>query len=96
MNAVRASDLRRFLKLERPSFEHGHEAVDLCEENVAGFSEQQRIRGIDNVAAGEAVMNEARCRADVFSEIRRKRDHVVIGRFLDLIDPLDCKGCLSP
>jgi hypothetical protein len=37
-------------------------------------------------------MHEARRLADVFRQIRRKGDDVVVGRFFDLVNPLDRKN----
>ena len=36
-------------------------------------------------------MNKPSRRSDVLGEVSRECDYVVIGRLLDLIDPLDCE-----
>ena len=56
---------------------------------IAGVSQQQSVGGIDDIGRSQAVVNEARGFADVFGEVGGKRDDVVVGRFLDLVDALD-------
>jgi hypothetical protein len=94
VDAVRAADLRRVLEFKRAPPQDFEQRVNFREQQIARVAQQERVGRIHHVRRREAVVDEARRLADVFSERGRERDHVVVGRLLDLIDALDREGCL--
>ena len=91
MNAVRASDLRRVLKLERATLQRLDQRVDFFQQNVGRITQQQRVSRVDNVRRRQAIVNEATCFTDRLRKVRSKRDDVVISRLFDLVDALQPK-----
>ncbi len=56
---------------------------------LAGGPELERERRVDDVAAGQAEVEEAALRPDRLGDLADEGDDVVVGRPLDLGDPLD-------
>ena len=69
--------------------DRGQEPVGIDQQPFAGRPELERQRGVDHVAAGQAHMEEAALGPDGFGDLADERDHVVVGRPLDLGDPID-------
>ena len=63
-------------------------ALDAAFEQGAGAVELHREAGIEDVRRGEALVDEARLRADMVGEIGEEGDDVVAGLALDRIDLL--------
>ena len=89
MNAVGTADLRGVLKLNRPTPEHPEQRFDLPEQEIAGIAQQQGVGRIDHVGRRQTIVNKTRRFTDVFGEVCRKRDDVVVGLLLNLIDAFD-------
>ena len=69
--------------------EHGQEPVAVAEEPLAGRAELERETRVDDVAAGQAEVEIATLRTDRLGDLRHEGDDVVVGRALDLGDPVD-------
>ncbi len=93
VNAVRSSDLWCVLEFMRTTLQHREQHIDLLQQNVAGITQQQRVRGINYIGRSQTVMNEARGFTDRFRQIRGEGDHVMVGCLLDLMDARDRKLC---
>ena len=68
------------------------EAVAVAQEELAGVPELEGERGVDDVAARQAEMEVAALRPDGLGDLADERDDVVVGRLLDLGDPLGIDG----
>jgi hypothetical protein len=69
------------------------QAVAIAQEQRARGLELEREGGIDDVARCQSEVEVAAIGADRLGDLGDKRDHVVIGRLLDLADPfgIDCR-----
>ena len=56
------------------------------DEAVGGVAQQDRERGVEDVARRHAAMEPACVVADELLDVREERDHVVLGGALDLLD----------
>ncbi len=65
------------------------EAIAIGQEALAGGPQLEGEAGIDDVAARQAQVEVATLRPDRFRDLRHERDDVVVGRALDLGDPVD-------
>ncbi len=66
------------------------------EEPLARGAELERERGVDDVAAREAEVQVPALGPDRLGDLGDERDHVVVGRPLDLGDPLDVDPSPAP
>ncbi len=55
----------------------------------ARIAQQQSVSRVDDVRRSQTVMDKSRRFTNRLGEIGRKRDDVVIGRFLDFVDAFD-------
>ena len=69
--------------------EHREQPVAVEQQALAGRPELEREAGVDDVAAGQAEVQVATLRPDRLGDLADERDDVVVGRPLDLGDPLD-------
>ena len=69
--------------------ERGDEPVGVGQQERAGGAQLEREPGVDDVAAGQAEVEVAALRPDRLGDLGHERDDVVVGRPLDLGDPLD-------
>ena len=94
MNSVRASDLRRVLKLARAAFQDFTEADQPMLDQARSFAKLQGLRGVHHVVRGHPVMQPARGVriADRFSDGHRECDHIVLDSGFDLCDALRHTG----
>src|SRR6266446_3609413 len=95
MNAVRASNLWGVFEFMRAPLEHGGQHIDLLQQNVAGITQEQSIRGINYIGGSQTVMNKTRRITDCFRQIRGESDDVMVGSLLDLMDAVDRKLCFA-
>jgi hypothetical protein len=87
------TDLRIVFELVSSPLQDFHQWVDPRQQQLTRLFQQQRIRGVDDVARRQTIMNEPRRRTDILGKIRSEGDDVVIGCFLDLVDTLDRERC---
>ena len=92
VNAVRSPDLRRVFEFKSATAQNFQKRVNFNQQNFARFFQKQRVRRVHDIARSQPVMDESRRRADVFRQIRRKSDDIVVGRFFDFVDSLDRKS----
>ena len=69
--------------------ERGEQAVAVREQELAGGAQLEREPGVDDVAAGQAEVEIAALGPDGLGDLADEGDDVVVGRPLDLGDPLD-------
>ena len=69
--------------------ERRDQAVAVGQQALTGGSQLERQPGVDDIAAGQAEMEIAAFRADRLGDLADEGDDVVVGRPLDLGDPLD-------
>jgi hypothetical protein len=60
MHAVGPPNLHGVLKFQRPPLEHCTQSLQIAEQNLRGLLQLQRLRGIDDIVRGEAIMQPAR------------------------------------
>ncbi len=96
VDAVTATDGQRHLVLEGPALEHGKQRVDIGEKDVGGLLQLDGEAGVEHIARGHALMEEARLRPDMLGEVGEEGDDVVLGLLLDLVDPRDLERALLP
>ena len=96
VHAMRAADHRRVLVLFSAGLDRAAERRQVREDQVAGFDHLQRLRGIDDVGRGQAEVQPAGGGPDDFGHRGRKRNHVVLCRFFDLVDARDVERALVP
>ncbi len=89
MDAVAAADYRRVLVLERAALQRRQQRVEIGEQDVARLRKLHREAGIEHVARGQALMDEARFGPDMLGDIGEEGDDVVPGLALDLVDARD-------
>ena len=69
--------------------EHGQQAVAVAEQSLAGGAQLERQARVDDVAARQAEVQIAALGSDRLRHLRHEGDDVVVGRALDLGDPID-------
>ncbi len=69
------------------------QAVAVAKEERPRVAELEGERGVDDVAARQAEMEIAALRPDRLRDLADERDDVVVGRLLDLGDPVRIDGC---
>ena len=74
------------LVLERAALQRREQRVEIGEQDVGGLCQLHREAGVEHVARGHALVDEARLGADMLGEVGQKGDHVVMGLALDLVD----------
>src|SRR6185437_12526708 len=89
MDAVAAADHRRHLVFARAALQRLEQRVDIGEEDVARLRKLDRETGIEHVARGQALMDEARLGPDMLGDVGEKGDDVVPRLALDLVDARD-------
>ena len=72
------------------------EAVAVAEEELAGVAELERERRVDDVAARQPEVEVAALRPDGLGDLADEGDDVVVGRLLDLGDPLGIDARPAP
>ena len=86
VDAVAAADGGGVLVLDGPALQGGEEEVEALEEEVGGLGELDGEAGVEHVAAGHALVDEAAVGADALGEPGEEGDDVVAGLALDLVD----------
>ena len=89
MDGVAAADGERVLVLQRALLQRRQQPVDVGDQDVGGLGELDGEGGVEHVRRGQALVHEARLRADEFAQPGREGDHVVLGHPLDGVDLLD-------
>ena len=92
VDAMRSTDHRRPPMLDRTISDRVAQRVKVLQNQVAGFAHLQRQRCVDDIRRGQAEMEPSRRRSDLFCHRRRKGNHVVLGRLLDLLDARDIES----
>ena len=67
-----------------------------AKQDVGGLRQLHRKAGVEHVARGHPLVHEARLGADMLGEVGQKRDHVVAGFALDLVDALGLEAAALP
>ena len=65
------------------------EAGRVAQQQLARRAQLERERSIDHVGRGKAQVQVAAFRPDGLCHLRDERDHVVVGRSFELLDPVD-------
>ena len=87
MDAMAAADADRVLVFIGAAFQRLQHTVQIGQQDVGGAHQLHVQRGVQNVAAGHALVDKAGLvRTDMFRQMRQKGDHVVLGHGLDLVD----------
>src|SRR5262245_47962265 len=94
MDAVRPADHRCAAMLVGPQAHGGAQPVEPLEDQIAGLTHLQRLRGVDDVRRRHAEVQPARRWTDVLLHRRREGDDVVLRLALDFLDARDVEGCL--
>ena len=76
----------RVLELERALLEDARQSQNAFTYEAGGFLDLQRLGGIDHVVRGEAIVEPARLRADLFGNRRGEGDDVVLDFSFDFLD----------
>jgi hypothetical protein len=77
VNAVSAPDHRRVFELPGPAFEHLGKTVEIARNQNGRLLDEQRLRRIDHIVRGQAIVEPAGVRANDLGHCRRKGDDVV-------------------
>ena len=77
-------------------FSTASKAVEVGQQDVGSLFQLHRKAGVEHIARGHALMDEARLGADMLGEVGQKGDHVVTGLALDLVDALDLESAALP
>ena len=75
--------------LARPGHDGGDGRIEALEDEVGGGTALQGQAGVDDIAAGQAVVEVAALLADRLGDLGDEGDDVVVGRALQLVDALD-------
>ena len=89
MDAVGAADHRRVFEFPGPAFEHLGETLEVAGDQRRGLLDEQRLRRIDHIVRGQAVVEPARVRAYDLGHRRGEGDDVVLDLGFDLEDAVD-------
>ncbi len=92
VDAVAAADRRRVLVFEGALFQRCQHRVEIGEQQVGGLGELHRQAGVEHVARGHPLVDEARLRPDMLGQVGQKGDDVVMRLALDLVDARDLEG----
>ncbi len=92
MDAVAAPDGRRVFVLEGAPLQHREQSVEIGQQKVGRLLQLHRQAGVEDIARGHALMDEAGIGADMLGEVGQKRDHVVMRLTLYLVDALDLES----
>ena len=89
MDAMAAPDGRRVFVLFRAALDGREQRVEIGQQDVGRACQLDCQRGVEHVAAGHALMHEARLVADILGHPGKEGDDIVLGNRLDRIDRLD-------
>ena len=80
-----------------PGDQRGKQSIAVLQQDLARGPQLERERGVDDVALGQPEVEIAALRPDGLGDLADERDHVVVGRLLDLGDPLRSRrrACLD-
>ena len=96
VDAVGASDHDRARVLERAPLDRLHQAAHPLEQKVGRLDELQRERRVDDVARGEAEVDEARVGADAAPDRAQEGDDVVADLRFDPANLADVEAGAAP
>jgi hypothetical protein len=96
MNAVCAADHGGVLELESALLQDFAQAVQSCEQQGGGFPHQQRLRSVDHVIRGEAVVQITALAPHVLRHVGGEGDHVVLHLAFDFENARDFELALAP
>src|SRR6202022_3600910 len=68
------------------------QSVEIRQQKIGRLLQLHRQAGVEDIARGHALMDEAGLGADMLGEVGQKRDHVVMRHVLYLVDALDLEG----
>jgi hypothetical protein len=86
---VTPTDHRCLHVLPRAPGESGGQRLGPLDEEIGRVAKKDRERGIEDVTRCHPAMKPARVRSGELLDVGEKRDHVVLHRPLDLVDPGD-------
>ena len=82
--------------LEGTALQHREQCVEIGQQDVGRLLQLHRKAGVEHVARGHSLVHKTRLGADMLGEIGQKRDDVVAGLALDLVDALDLEAATLP
>src|SRR5579872_1174773 len=91
VNAVCAADHWGVLKFPSAAFQDFRKTIEVGGNNRRGLSDQQRLRRVNHVVGGQAIVKPACLRANDFRDRRRESDYVVTHFGFDFVDALQIK-----
>ena len=86
VDAVGAADHRRVLEFEGAAAEHLDHALQAAADDGRSLLDQQRLRRIDHIIGGQAIVQPARLGTDLLGHRRGKGDDVMLDLGLDGLD----------
>lgn len=95
MDAVRAADAGGERELDGAALEYVRERVQAFKDGCGGLLEQEGLCGVHNVSGGEAEVQPARLRADLFCDGSGEGDDVVACLEFDLLNARDFEVALG-
>ncbi len=75
--------------LEGAALQRRQQRVEIGEQDVGGLGQLHREAGVEHVARGHALVDEARLRPDMLGDVGEERDRLVMHLALDLADARD-------
>ena len=91
VDAVGAADHRRVFELPCPAFEHFGETLQVAGDQRRGLLNEQRLRRIDHIVRGEAVVEPAGVRANDLGHGRGEGDDVMFDLGFNLEDAVNAE-----
>ena len=92
VDAVRAADGDGVLVLIGATLDGGQKCVDRLKQDIGRLGELDGETGIENVRRRHPLMDETGLVAHMLGQIGEKRDDVMLGFALDLVDAVDVEG----
>ncbi len=95
VDAVGPADADGQAMLQRLALEETTEGAEVDEEIFERFLDEERQGRVDDVVGGQAEMDVARVRPDLFGDRGQEGDDVVLDDLLDGVDPVDRESGLG-
>src|SRR3984957_3571412 len=94
MDTVRTSDGRRVFEFPCASLQYLGKLLEVFADNRRRLLQPQRLRGVDHVVRGEAVVQPTRLRYDLLGYCSGEGDDVVLHLGFDLVDAVEVEAAL--
>ncbi len=95
VDTVGAAHLQRAGVLARPGHDGADGSIEALQDEVGGGATLQGQAGVDDIGAGQAVVQEAAFVAHRLGDLGDEGDHVVVGRQLQLMRCARCRPGLG-